>query len=56
MLQTFGRGDGQIGVHGTNEPTALGQSVSHGCIRVRNAAITLLAKTLPQGVPIEISA
>lgn len=56
VLQTFGRGDGQIGVHGTNEPTALGQSVSHGCIRVRNAAITLLAKTLPQGVPIEISA
>ena len=56
VLQSFGRGDGQIGVHGTNTPAQLGQSVSHGCIRVRNAAITLLAKTLPQGVPIEISA
>ena len=56
VLQKFGRGDGQIGVHGTNAPGQLGQSVSHGCIRVRNAAIILLAKTLPQGVPIDIAA
>lgn len=56
VLQKFGRGDGQIGVHGTNAPGQLGLSVSHGCIRVRNAAIVLLAKTLPQGVPIDIAA
>jgi hypothetical protein len=56
VLQSFGRGDGQIGVHGTNAPGQLGQNVSHGCIRVRNAAITQLAKTLPQGVPIDIVA
>lgn len=54
VLQTFGRGDGQIGVHGTNQPGLLGQSVSHGCIRMSNDAITYLAKTLPQGVPISI--
>lgn len=56
VLQTFGRGDGQIGIHGTNEPAKLGQSVSHGCIRMRNEAITKLAQTLPQGVPLQIVA
>lgn len=56
VLQTFGRGDGQIGVHGTNKPGLLGQSVSHGCIRMSNDAITWLASTLPQGVPIDIRA
>lgn len=54
VLQTFGRGDGQIGIHGTNQPGALGTNASHGCIRMKNASITKLAQTLPQGVPIEI--
>ena len=45
-----------IAVHGTNKPELLGQDVSHGCIRMSNAAITKLAKLLPQGVPIEIRA
>jgi lipoprotein-anchoring transpeptidase ErfK/SrfK len=56
VLQKFGRGDGQIGIHGTNEPKKLGQNVSHGCVRMSNASITKLAKTLPQGVPVEIVA
>ena len=56
VLQKFGRGDGQIGIHGTNQPGALGTNASHGCIRMRNASITKLAQTLPQGVPIEIVA
>ena len=55
VLQKFGRGDGQIGIHGTNQPGALGTNASHGCIRMKNAAITKLAQTLPQGVPIEIT-
>ena len=55
VLQKFGRGDGQIGIHGTNQPGALGTNVSHGCIRMKNASITKLAQTLPQGVPIEIT-
>ena len=54
VLQTFGRGDGQIGLHGTNRPDQLGTQASHGCIRIRNAAIIKLAKTLPQGVPIDV--
>ncbi len=55
VLQKFGRGDGQIGIHGTNQPGALGTDASHVCIRMKNAAITKLAQTLPQGVPIEIT-
>lgn len=54
VLQKFGRGDGQIGLHGTNQPGLLGTQVSHGCIRISNATITRLARTLPQGVPIDI--
>lgn len=56
VLQKFGRGDGQIGIHGTNQPKLLGTQVSHGCIRMSNSAITKLAKTLPQGVPVDIIA
>lgn len=55
VLQKFGRGDGQIGIHGTNQPGALGTNASHGCIRMKNASITKLAQMLPQGVPIEIT-
>lgn len=56
VLTQFGRGDGQIGIHGTNQPGALGTQASHGCIRVSNAGITKLAKSLPQGVPVDIRA
>ncbi len=56
VLTKFGRGDGQIGIHGTNEPKQLGGAVSHGCVRLSNAAITKLAKLLPQGVPVTIHA
>lgn len=55
VLQKFGRGDGQIGIHGTNQPGVLGTNASHGCIRMKNASITKLAQMLPQGVPIEIT-
>jgi lipoprotein-anchoring transpeptidase ErfK/SrfK len=54
VLTQFGRGDGQIGIHGTNQPNALGTQASHGCIRVSNTGITKLAKSLPQGVPVDI--
>lgn len=53
-LEAFGTGEGVIGIHGTNEPQALGTSVSHGCIRVANDQIELLAGTLPLGTPVEI--
>jgi lipoprotein-anchoring transpeptidase ErfK/SrfK len=56
VLTKFGRGDGQVGIHGTNAPAKLGQAVSHGCIRMRNETVTKLSKMLPQGVPVVIEA
>jgi len=55
VLTSFGTGNGQIGIHGTNDPAGLGTEVSHGCIRLTNDAITRLAKTLPLGTPVTIS-
>jgi lipoprotein-anchoring transpeptidase ErfK/SrfK len=54
VLYSFGGGPGQIGLHGTNEPGALGRDVSHGCIRISNAGIAALAALLPLGTPVEI--
>jgi lipoprotein-anchoring transpeptidase ErfK/SrfK len=54
VLFSFGGGEGQIGIHGTNNPSLLGQDVSHGCIRMRNEAITKMADLLPLGTPVRI--
>ena len=48
------RWGGVIGLHGTNDPSSIGRSVSHGCIRMRNADISRLARILPLGTPITI--
>jgi lipoprotein-anchoring transpeptidase ErfK/SrfK len=55
VLFSFGGGPGQIGLHGTNAPRLLGRDVSHGCVRMRNQAITRLARMLPLGTPVRIS-
>jgi lipoprotein-anchoring transpeptidase ErfK/SrfK len=54
VLQTFAGGDGRVGLHGTNEPGLIGTSVSHGCIRLRNAAVRRLARILPLGTPVYV--
>ena len=53
-LTSFNGGPGQLGIHGTNEPKAIGTQVSHGCIRMANADITRLAQTLPLGTPVQV--
>lgn len=53
-LKRFGAGPGQLAVHGTNLPGLLGHRVSHGCIRVRNADITWMARTLALGTPVTV--
>jgi lipoprotein-anchoring transpeptidase ErfK/SrfK len=47
-------GGGIIGIHGTNEPELLGTAVSHGCIRVSNAAARTLERLVPLGTAISI--
>jgi L,D-transpeptidase-like protein len=56
IYTTFGSGDGTIGIHGTGDPSSLGKSVSHGCIRLSNDTIVKLAGTLPTGTPVTIVA
>ena len=53
-LSEFAGGNGQIGIHGTNDPTSIGQAVSHGCIRLPNEIITMLANELPLGTMVVI--
>jgi hypothetical protein len=47
-------GGGFIGIHGTNEPEILPGRVSHGCIRMPNAAVERLARLMPLGTPVTI--
>lgn len=53
-LANFEGGEGTIGIHGTDDPSSIGSSVSHGCVRMRNEDITKLAGILPLGTPVEI--
>jgi L,D-transpeptidase catalytic domain len=55
VLDTFAGGDGQVAIHGTNNPWSIGQAVSHGCIRLPNRSITKLARLLPLGTPVRIT-
>jgi lipoprotein-anchoring transpeptidase ErfK/SrfK len=45
---------GQVGIHGTNEPWLIGKAVSHGCVRMKNAAVKEVSRLVPTGSPIEI--
>ncbi len=51
---SFGGGNGQIALHGTNNPALLGTPASNGCVRMTNDDITLLANTAPSGTPVTI--
>jgi lipoprotein-anchoring transpeptidase ErfK/SrfK len=54
VLTEFNGGDGETGVHGNNDKSVLGKSVTAGCIRMDNEEITRLSKILPLGTPVEI--
>jgi len=41
-------------IHGTNKPIGVGQRVSHGCIRLYEKHIEILATTVPNGTPVRI--
>ncbi len=54
VYYSFAGGDGLVGMHGTNQPSSVGRSVSNGCLRLYNATITKLVQMLPVGTPIVI--
>jgi hypothetical protein len=55
VLGTFrlNLGDGYA-LHGTDDPTSIGRSVSHGCVRLRNEDIETLFNIVPVGTPVYI--
>jgi lipoprotein-anchoring transpeptidase ErfK/SrfK len=46
-------GDG-YGIHGTDTPSSIGRSASHGCVRLRNEDIETLYRMVPIGTPVFI--
>jgi lipoprotein-anchoring transpeptidase ErfK/SrfK len=52
-LTEFGGGDGQVAIHGTNDPASIGAAVSHGCVRVPDDVAALLAR-VPLGTPVTV--
>jgi lipoprotein-anchoring transpeptidase ErfK/SrfK len=52
--KSFMGGSGQIAIHGTNRPGLIGQDVSNGCVRMRNADITEVANRISLGTPVDI--
>ena len=46
-------GDG-YGIHGTDTPSSIGHSVSHGCIRMLNSDVEQLYPMVPVGTPVYI--
>ena len=53
VLTSFEGGDGQIALHGTDNSSDVGQSISHGCVRFTNDDILRLS-SLPLGTPVFI--
>jgi lipoprotein-anchoring transpeptidase ErfK/SrfK len=45
---------GQLGIHGTNDPSSVGRDVSHGCIRLYNEDILDLSQYVAYGTPVSI--
>lgn len=53
---SFGGGIGQMSLHGWNNNSVMGQSVSNGCIRMRNDDIARVAELAPLGTPVSVVA
>jgi lipoprotein-anchoring transpeptidase ErfK/SrfK len=47
-------GEQQIGLHGTNQEDLIGQAVSHGCIRMREADVQALYEQVTLGTVVVV--
>jgi lipoprotein-anchoring transpeptidase ErfK/SrfK len=47
---------GPVAIHGTNDPTSVGRSVSHGCVRIQNPVLRVLYRAARSGSPVVIRA
>lgn len=50
----LGFGDGTYEIHGTNNPTAVGLAITHGCIRMYPEDVAGLFPLLPLGTPVRL--
>jgi lipoprotein-anchoring transpeptidase ErfK/SrfK len=55
VLTEFAGGDGQVGIHGTNDPSSIGNPVSNGCVRVPNEVAVRLNELLGLGTPVVVA-
>jgi hypothetical protein len=46
--------DGRLAIHGTDRPDLVGDRVSQGCLRARNASVRWLMRTVPVGTQVTI--
>jgi hypothetical protein len=53
VLKHWAQG-GPVGIHGTDDPSAIGRAVSHGCIRLDNAQMRRLFALTLAGTPVII--
>lgn len=49
-------GGNQLAIHGTNDPTSIGRSVSAGCLRVSESTLARLKPLLAYGTPVVVHA
>ena len=54
VYQSFGSGNGQVAMHGTNRPELIGTAASHGCVRFSNDDISAMVTLAPQGTPVDV--
>lgn len=47
-------GETEIGFHGTNQEELIGEAVSHGCLRMRNADIQTMYAQVSEGTPVTV--
>ncbi len=45
---------GPVAIHGTDQGALIGQAVSHGCVRMRNADVLKVSAWVPTGSPVVI--
>jgi lipoprotein-anchoring transpeptidase ErfK/SrfK len=54
VYTSFGGGNGQIAIHGTNNPALIGTPASNGCVRMANEDISALTGLITVGTPVRI--
>jgi lipoprotein-anchoring transpeptidase ErfK/SrfK len=54
VYTSWGGGEGQIALHGTNAPGLLGQAASNGCVRLENTVFLQVQELAPTGTPVQI--